>query len=166
LGVQGVDRLVGRDPRSVALLLGRLLPLLPGLGALVSSPIHPRSRYRTSHHRQRLHSEGGGRLEGGPLVVQKGLDGLPQVFDQMKPVDHLHGLGSPLPDALGVEGTPVTTDHRDSGMLRGIHLRRDTLLSIAYSEKLNSGKSSATLQSTDRHQGIVDQKRSHFQRDS
>jgi hypothetical protein len=50
--------------------------------------------------------------------------------------------------------------------IRGIHLKRDSLSSITYSEKLNSGKSSATLQSTDRHYGIVGQKRSHFQRDS
>jgi hypothetical protein len=102
----------------VALLLCYLLPLLPGLGALVSSPIHPRHRHRASHNRQRLDSEGGGSLEGAPLIVQKGLDGLPQVFDQMKPVDHLHGLGGPLTDALGIEGTPVTTDHRDGGVQR------------------------------------------------
>jgi hypothetical protein len=49
---------------------------------------------------------------------------------------------------------------------RGIHLKRDSQSSITYSEKLNSGKSSATLQSTDRHHGIVGQKRCHFQRDS
>jgi hypothetical protein len=45
-------------------------------------------------------------------------------------------------------------------------LRRDNLSSIAYSEKLNSSTISATLQSTDRHHGIVGQKRSHFQLDS
>lgn len=56
-------------------------------------------------------------MEGGPLVVQQGLDSLPQVFDQMKSVDHLYGLRCPLPDALGLEGTPVPTDHRDRGIL-------------------------------------------------
>jgi transposase len=45
-------------------------------------------------------------------------------------------------------------------------LRRDNMSSIAYSEKLNSSTISATLQSTDRHHGIVGQKRSHFQLDS
>jgi hypothetical protein len=49
---------------------------------------------------------------------------------------------------------------------QGIHLRRDSLSSIAYSEELISSTISATLQSTDRHYGIVGQERSHFQRDS
>ena len=48
----------------------------------------------------------------------------------------------------------------------GIHLRRDNLSSIAYSEELISSTISATLQSTDRHHGIVGQKYSHFQLDS
>ena len=47
----------------------------------------------------------------------------------------------------------------------GIHVKRDTLLSIAYSEELIL-PISATLQSTDRHHGIVGQKRCHFQLDS
>src|SRR5918912_800313 len=45
-------------------------------------------------------------------------------------------------------------------------LRRDNLSSIAYSEKLHSSTSSATLQSTDRHHGMVGQERCHYQRDS
>jgi hypothetical protein len=48
----------------------------------------------------------------------------------------------------------------------GTHLRRESLSLIAYSEKLHSSTISATLQSTDRHHGIVDQKRSHFRLDS
>ena len=48
----------------------------------------------------------------------------------------------------------------------GFHLRRDRRWSIAYSEELVSSKISATLQSTDRHHGIVGQERCHFQRDS
>jgi len=48
----------------------------------------------------------------------------------------------------------------------GIHVRRDTLLSIAYSEELISSTISATLQSTDRHHGIVGQERCHFQLNS
>jgi hypothetical protein len=50
--------------------------------------------------------------------------------------------------------------------LQGIHLRRDNLSSIAYSEELISSTISATLQSTDRHHGIVGQKRFHFQLNS
>jgi hypothetical protein len=47
----------------------------------------------------------------------------------------------------------------------GIHVRRDTLLSNAYSEEPIL-PISATLQSTDRHHGIVGQERCHFQLDS
>jgi hypothetical protein len=47
----------------------------------------------------------------------------------------------------------------------GIRLRRDTQLSIAYSKELIFSRS-VTLQSTDRHHGIVGQERCHFQRDS
>jgi hypothetical protein len=38
--------------------------------------------------------------------------------------------------------------------------------SIAYSEELISATIAATLQSTDRHHGIVDQEPDHFQLDS
>jgi hypothetical protein len=41
-----------------------------------------------------------------------------------------------------------------------------SLSSITYSEALSSATISATLQSTDRHHGIVGQERCHFQRDS
>ena len=47
----------------------------------------------------------------------------------------------------------------------GIHAKRDKLPSIAYSEELIFSRS-ATLQSTDRHHGIVGQERCHFQLDS
>ena len=46
---------------------------------------------------------------------------------------------------------------------RGSHLRRDNLVSVMYSEELNSTKSSVFLQRTDRH-GILGQKPSDFQR--
>jgi hypothetical protein len=95
LSVQAMERLVGRAPGGVPLRLGGLLPLLPGLGALASSPIHLGRGHWASHRRQRLHGEGSGSVEGDLLIVQKGLDSLSQVFDQMKPVDHLHGLGAP-----------------------------------------------------------------------
>src|SRR5262249_54110781 len=49
---------------------------------------------------------------------------------------------------------------------RSIHVRRDSRSSIAYSEELISATISATLQSTDRHHGIVGQERWHLQRDS
>jgi hypothetical protein len=48
----------------------------------------------------------------------------------------------------------------------GIYAKRDSLPSIAYSEELISATISATLQSTDRHHGIVGQKCCHYQGDS
>ena len=50
--------------------------------------------------------------------------------------------------------------------IEGIHTNRDKLPSIAYSAELISCTISATLQSTDRHHGIVGQERCHFQLDS
>jgi hypothetical protein len=44
----------------------------------------------------------------------------------------------------------------------GIGLTRDSLTSVRYAEGLNSSKSSATLQSTDRHD-ILGQKSAGFQ---
>src|SRR5262249_29883276 len=45
-------------------------------------------------------------------------------------------------------------------------LRRDSVSSIAYSEELISDTISTTLQSTDRHYGIVGQEPDYFQLDS
>ena len=82
----------------------------------------------------------------------------------------------PIPQHLWEQAIALTTMFAISrvatrlrvsgGELKASRLRRDNLSSIAYSEKLNSSTISATLQSTDRHHGIVGQKRSHFQRDS
>jgi len=44
----------------------------------------------------------------------------------------------------------------------GIHVRRDSGVSVRYAEELNSGKSSVTLQRTDRH-GSMGQKSTDFQ---
>ena len=49
---------------------------------------------------------------------------------------------------------------------RGFHVRRDKLPSIAYAEELISFAMSTSLQSTDRHHGIVGQEHGHFQRDA
>jgi len=47
-------------------------------------------------------------------------------------------------------------------LTRGIHVRRDSWVSVMYTEELNSGKSSVTLQRTDRH-GSMGQKSADFQ---
>jgi hypothetical protein len=60
----------------------------------------------------------GGGLERRPLVVQKGLDGFAEVFNQMKAIHDLHGLRFATAYAIGIERTPVSTDHGNGGMLR------------------------------------------------
>jgi hypothetical protein len=63
-------------------------------------------------------------------------------------LEHVHCIGVCVADSwTGETATSLT---------------RDTLVSIMYSEELNSGKSSATLQRTDRH-GILGQKPFDFQ---
>jgi len=46
--------------------------------------------------------------------------------------------------------------------LRGIRLKRDSVVSVMYPEELDSAKSSVTLQRTDRHE-ILGQKPTDFQ---
>jgi hypothetical protein len=48
----------------------------------------------------------------------------------------------------------------------GIRLSRDSAVSVRYSERVNSRKSSFSLQRSDRHHEIVGQKRCYFQLDS
>ena len=64
-------------------------------------------------------------------------------------------LGQPLREGTGTHAEAET----------GIYVKRDTQVSIAYSEELIF-PISATLQNTDRHHGIVGQERCHFQLDS
>jgi len=45
--------------------------------------------------------------------------------------------------------------------IKGIHLRRDSVVSVRYPKELDSAKSAVTLQRTDRH-GILGQKPAHF----
>jgi len=63
------------------------------------------------------------------------------------------------------ETPPVYVSKGDCVMrmlLWGIRLRRDSWVSVMYAEELNSGKSSVTLQRTDRH-GSMGQKSADFQ---
>jgi hypothetical protein len=111
------------------LLLRRLAPLLLDVGALVPPAIHGGDGPKAGHLGERLGRMDSGYLERGPLVVEEGLDRFAEVFDQMKAIDHLHGLGGPTVNPLGVEGTPVPTHHADRGMLRqpGGHALRGAL---------------------------------------
>jgi hypothetical protein len=113
-----MDGLVSRDPGRVPLLLRCLPPLLRDVRALAPPPIHWGGGYRAGHQCERLGGTGGTGQERGPLAVEEVLQGFTQVFDQMKAIDHLHGLGGPTANTIGVEGTPVPTDDGDCGMLR------------------------------------------------
>jgi hypothetical protein len=67
-----------------------------------------------------------------------------------------------------LEGPIFPPQRMDIGLTRsgveevGIRVKRDSGVSVVYAEGLNSAKSSATLQSTDRH-GILGQKPAHLQ---
>ena len=85
-------------------------------------------------------------------------------------IDAGHDLEAPPTDQLGqprigtrdigaVEFVPPVAQKAKK---RGIHLRRDTWVSVMYAEGLNSAKSSVILQSTDRH-GILGEKSADFQ---
>ena len=52
------------------------------------------------------------------------------------------------------------------GESQGIRVKRDSAVSVRYSERVNSRKSSYSLQRTDRYNGIVGQKCCHYQFDS
>jgi hypothetical protein len=99
------------------------------------------------------------------LLVDHSLFVHPDQQHQLKNNLPAYTVGS-LRANVQVECLVAVIDDLVSSDNPGIHLKRDSLSSITYSEKLNSGKSSATLQSTDRHHGIVGQKRSHLQLDS
>ena len=49
--------------------------------------------------------------------MQEGLDGFPQVFDQMKPIHDLDGVRRAPANAIRIEGTPIPTDDGHGGML-------------------------------------------------
>ena len=51
------------------------------------------------------------------MVDQQGFQGLAEVLDQMKPIDHLHRLGCPPANAVGIEVTPIAADDGDRRML-------------------------------------------------
>ena len=51
------------------------------------------------------------------MVDQEGFQRLAEVLDQMKPIDHLHGVGCPPANAVGVEVAPIATDDGDRRML-------------------------------------------------
>jgi hypothetical protein len=77
------------------------------------------------------------------------------------------GLGIASQDLGDVAGAAMAEfdrfECRKASAILGSYLRRDNVVSVLYSEGLNSTKSSVFLQRTDRH-GIVGQKSSDFQR--
>jgi hypothetical protein len=62
---------------------------------------------------------------------------------------------------VNLEKTPLACKRN-----AGIRLSRDSAVSVRYSERVNSRKSSFSLQRSDRHHEIVGQKRCYFQLDS
>jgi hypothetical protein len=117
LGAEGVNGLVARDSGGVSVLLCCLLPLLPGLGAPVAPPVYGRGGHRAGDLRECLRRTHRGGLESRALIMQKGLDRLPQVFDQMKPIHDLGGMRGATANAVRIECTAIPTDDRNRWML-------------------------------------------------
>ena len=92
-------------------------PLLLDVRVLAPPPIHRGDRPGAYHQGKRLRGAGRCRLERGLLIVQKGLDRLTEVFDQMEAIHDLHGLRCSTTNALGVERTPLATDDADGRIL-------------------------------------------------
>jgi transposase-like protein len=87
-------------------------------------------------------------------IVSDGAKGLDKALSR-----HLYGVP---PQRCLLHKIKTMADHLQD---RSIHVRRDSRSSIAYSEELISARMSATLQSTERHDGIVGQECCHFQLD-
>ena len=58
-----------------------------------------------------------GGLQRRSVVEQEGFQGLAEVLDEMKAIDHLHRLGCPPANAVGIEVTAIATDDGDRRML-------------------------------------------------
>jgi hypothetical protein len=72
-------------------------------------------RARGRHARQRRADRC--RLEHRSVVDQDGFQGLAEVMDEMKPIDHLHSIGQPAVAAVRIQVTPIAANHRHRGML-------------------------------------------------
>jgi hypothetical protein len=74
LGVQGMDGLVGRDPRGMPLLVLHLPPLVLDVRALAPPPIHRGDGPGAGRQGEGLRGAGCYRLERSLLVVQESFD--------------------------------------------------------------------------------------------
>ena len=72
----------------------------------------------TIGRRERHGRPGRGRLERRAVVEEERFQPLAEVLHEMKPIDHLHRLGCPPANAVGVEIAPIPTDRSDRRMLR------------------------------------------------
>ena len=104
------------------------------------------------------------------VLKEQQVEGLLQVEWQQEIERHTHyvgrGRGSATRQQRVTEHSRyhLTRITRQEGPIRalGIHVTRDSWVSVRYAEELNSAKSSVTLQRTDRH-GILGQKPADFQ---
>jgi hypothetical protein len=97
---------------------GRPLGLLRrGLGALAPSPVHRYDRDKTIGRGERHCCADCGSLECRSTVDQVGFQGLAEVLDEMKPVNHLDSVGPSAADAIRIQVTAIATDDGDRRML-------------------------------------------------
>ena len=157
------------------------------LGCLCVAPLAPEAQPPTHVHRIGVLS---GRTPGRDSFVEAFLEGmraLGYVEGQHFVLEYrgAEGQFEGFPDlaaelvrlkveVIVAQGTPaaLAAKHATTTIpivmvgVGGIHLNRDSRWWIAYSEELISSTISATLQSADRHDGIVGQERCHLQFDS
>jgi hypothetical protein len=119
--------LIDGDPAGVPRRPCGILPQLHRLGAPAPAPAPvqgcDRDRARRRHERHcRTYR---GRLKRRPAVQQEGFQRLAEVLDEVEAIDHLHRLGCPPANPVGVEVAVIATDDGDRGMLGqpGCHSR-------------------------------------------
>src|SRR5262249_36490309 len=98
-----------------------------------------------------------------PQTTRDYLSALERAIRQLSYGQHLFTTFSPTTSLSCAD--QICTRRIAAFRAQGIHVKRDNRRSIAYSEELIFPMA-ATLQSTDRHHGIVGQEYCHLQRDS
>ena len=109
--------LIDSDPAGVTGRLCRLLPQRRRFGVPAPAPVHGCDRDRARRRRERYRPADGGVLERRSSVDKEGFQGLAEVLDEVKAIDHLCGCRRAPANAVGVEVAPIATDHGDRRML-------------------------------------------------
>lgn len=105
-------------------------PTLPPLAcrdtsAPCSARMGSRSHRWSAGHPRLLHYLQGDPAHRRMVALNRGMNGVAEVAQQVPPVGDLYRIGRTLPDAVGVDAGPVAGDHRHAGI--GLQPRRQAL---------------------------------------